>query len=87
MANESHPNDDARFVNTFLSLALSIGGGWIPGTDCFGARVYAKCMGVTDASVRSYVKKFKIPYRQPGNEMFIGAADFIRHLPFFNQEE
>ena len=84
---EMEDTSPARVCQSLFQLVMESGGGMIPETGQFSAVVWGKLIGVEANTIRKWVKKHRIPYRQPGAEMFIEAGDFSRHIPYFSQEE
>jgi hypothetical protein len=66
--------------STALQAALSVGGGIFPSEGCFSPKVWALWLGCTDATVRQWIIRYDIPYIQPGDEMFVDAADMRANL-------
>lgn len=71
-----------------LGLVIDLGGGWFPppGSGTFSARVWAALLGKDEKTIRRWVKANKVPYRVPGDEMFISSDDFTKHIPYVLQE-
>lgn len=79
---------DARSVNqnaTILSVAMEAGGGYIPDSGSFSSKVWARLIGVDEKTIRRWIGKHKIPFRQPGAEMFVSAVDLLAHVPYHNR--
>lgn len=64
-----------------FELAMSLGGGVIPESGNYSAEAWAAMLNVTARVFRGYVTKYSIPYREPGNTMFVDAQDFINAIP------
>ena len=62
---------------------MSVGGGWLPppGSGSFSAKVWGALIGRDEETVRKWVHKYRIPYKEPGNEMYISSDDFEK-IPY-----
>lgn len=86
-------NDDAKAArsvkihDTILSLVLELGGGMMPESGGGNTAVWSRLLRVSERSIERYVQKYKVPYRKPGEEMFIDAEDFRRHVPYINSDQ
>lgn len=68
-------------ISSIFELVMQLGGGMIPESGTYTAKVWAVLLGKDEATVRRYVKQFNVPHRKPGDEMFIDARDFRDHIP------
>lgn len=61
--------------------------GKIPTHGVFSIRRWAEFWESTEPSVRRWVRKYKIPFIKPGDTMFIDARDFLKRVPYHEQED
>ncbi len=61
--------------------------GVIPLTGRYTAERWAIPYKCDPATIRRWVRKYKIPHKAPGNEMVIEAQDFWAALPYASTEE
>jgi hypothetical protein len=61
--------------------------GKVPLEGIFSITRWAEFFETSEQSIRRWRKKYNIPYFQPGDTMFIDARDFIRRIPYHEQDE
>lgn len=74
-------SNSTGFPTTALQAAMSVGGGILPSEGCFTPKVWALWLGCTAATFREWVNHYDIPYIQPGDEMYVDAADLRATFP------
>lgn len=60
--------------------------GKIPENGIFSIKRWAEFFDSSEQSIRRWVKLYRIPYFKPGDTMFIAASDFIKRLPYNDQD-
>jgi hypothetical protein len=66
---------------------IHFGGGYIPESGEFNQRIWAGLLGISEATFRDWVDKFRIPNRRPGNDIYVDAVALRTHLPVRYWEE
>jgi len=77
------------YPQTMLELVLALGGGWIPENGEYSLKLWSIFLGKCVNTVNGYRKKYRIPSRQQGDEIFMDAADFRSHVPkhYWDEQE
>ena len=62
-------------------------GGYIPDHGTYSVTAWGRLLGVDPRTVRQWIDRYKIPFRQPGKERWVTAGDMLRHMPYFSGDD
>lgn len=87
--SESTVKDPTRLVNEdwrnlLLNWSLESGFGFLPTENGIGfpVTVWAKLFGITDTTFTRWLKKYEIPYKKPGDTIYVRPDDLWERVPW-----